>query len=59
MVYTDASDSGYAGFTVEHGCHIAHGQWLPEEASRSSTWRELRAVRSDETEEPTSALAYR
>ena len=46
MVYTDASDSGYAGNTVEHGCHIAHRQWLPEEASRSSTWRELRAVRS-------------
>ena len=46
VVYTDASDSGYAGYTVEHGCHIAHGQWLPEEASRSSTWRELRAVRS-------------
>ena len=46
VVYTDASDSGYAGYTVEHGCHIAHGQWLPEEASCSSTRRELRAVRS-------------
>ena len=45
VVYTDASDTGYAGYTVEHGCHIAHGQWLPQEASQSSTWRELRAVR--------------
>ena len=29
---------------VEHGCHIAQGQWLPQEAKLSSTWRELRAV---------------
>ena len=41
VVYTDASLQGY---TVEHGCHI-QGQWLPEEAKQSSTWRELRAVR--------------
>ena len=46
VVYTDASNGGYAGYTVEHGCHIAHGQWLPEKASYNSTWRELRAVRS-------------
>ena len=45
VVYTDASNSGYAGYTVEHGCHIAHGQWLPREAAQSSTWKELRAVR--------------
>ena len=45
VVYTDASLQGYGGYTVEHGCHIAQGQWLPEEASQSSTWRELRAVR--------------
>ena len=41
----DISDRGYAGYTVEHGCHTAHGQWLPNEGSQSSTWRELRAVR--------------
>ena len=29
---------------VEHGCHIAQGQWLPQEAKLSSTWRELLAV---------------
>ena len=45
VVYTDASQTGYAGYTVQHGCHIAHGLWLPEEASKSSTWREIRAVR--------------
>ena len=45
VVYTDASSTGYGGYTVEHGCHIAHGLWLPEEAKLSSTWRELRAVR--------------
>ena len=25
--------------------HIAHGRWSEEEAGRSSTWREIRAVR--------------
>ena len=45
VVYTDASHTGYGGYTVEHGCHIAHGTWLPEEQKESSTWRELQAVR--------------
>ena len=45
VVYTDASHTGYGGYTVEHGYHIAHGVWLPEERTESSTWRELRAVR--------------
>ena len=45
VVYTDASDTGYGGYTVEHGCQIAQGQWAATEAVRSSTWRELRAVR--------------
>ena len=45
VVYTDASQTGYAGYTVQHGCHIAQGLWLPNEASKSSTWREIRAVR--------------
>ena len=44
LVYSDASDTGYGGYTVEHGCHIAQGQWLPHESARSSTWRELKAV---------------
>ena len=45
MVYADASSTGYAGYTVEHGCYIAHGPWTAEEVTCSSTWRELRAVR--------------
>jgi len=45
VVYADASSTGYAGYTVEHGCHVTHGPWTQEEAARSSTWRELRAVR--------------
>ena len=45
VVFSDASDVGYGGYTVEHGMHIAHGNWLPEEeAQQSSTWRELVAV---------------
>ena len=41
IVYTDA---GYGGYTVEHGLHVAQGSWLPKEAAKSSTWRELVAV---------------
>jgi len=35
---------GYGGYIVEHGMHTAQGNWLPEEAQQSSTWRELVAV---------------
>ena len=45
VVYSDASDTGYGGFTVEHGCHIAQGRWFEKEAKQSSTWREIKAVR--------------
>jgi len=31
--YTNASNTGYAD-TVQHGCHVAHGPWLPDESSR-------------------------
>ncbi len=30
---------------VEHGPHVAYGQWSPEEAVQSSTWRELCGMR--------------
>ena len=43
-VYSDASDTGYGGCTVEHGVHIAQGNSLPDEAVQSSTWRESVAV---------------
>ena len=44
IVYSDASGTGYGGFTVEHGCHVAHGAWSEDQAAKSSTWRELKAV---------------
>ena len=44
VVYSDASGTGFAGYTVEHGCHIAHGHWNEVEQAKSSTWRELAAV---------------
>ena len=44
IVYSDASDTGYGGYTVEHDLHVAQGSWLPDEAAQSSTWRELVAV---------------
>jgi len=45
VVYSDASNTGYGGYTVEHGGQIVSGQWDQEESLQSSTWRELRAVR--------------
>ena len=44
VVYTDASESGYGGYIVEHGCHVATGQWSEEDKVKSSTWLELMAV---------------
>ena len=43
-MYSDGSSTGYGGYMVEHGMHVANGVWLPEEAKQSSTWRELVAV---------------
>ena len=43
VVYSDASSTGYGGYTVEHGKMVANGQWSASEAAQSS--RELRAVR--------------
>ena len=45
IVYIDASSTGYGGFTVEHGCHVAHGLFSKIEVAKSSTWRELHAVK--------------
>ena len=44
VIFSDASGTGYAGYTVQHGCHIAHGLWTEPEKMKSSTWRELAAV---------------
>ena len=45
MVYSDASDIGYGGYTVEHGTLVANGQWSEEDVAQSSTWQELHTVR--------------
>ena len=45
VVYSDASSTGYGGYVVEHDNLVANGQWSTDEASQSSTWRELRAVK--------------
>ena len=41
LVYSDASDSGYGGYTVDVGIHIAQGQWSESESQARSTWKEL------------------
>ena len=38
-VYSDASDTGYGGYTVKHDMHIAQWNWLPDEAVQSAMWR--------------------
>jgi len=45
VVFSDASNTGFGGYTAEHRGLIANGQWSKEEAQQSSTWRELRALR--------------
>ena len=45
LTYSDASDSGWGGFSARIGSQVAIGSWSVEEASRSSTFRELRATR--------------
>ena len=47
-MFSDASETGFGGYTIEHGCHIAHGQCTQQEMCQSSTWRELAAVISAE-----------
>ena len=37
VVYSDASGTGFGGYTVEHGPQVAHGQWSDWEARQSST----------------------
>ena len=44
LVYSDASDTGYGGYTVDVGPRIAQGQWSECESQASSTWKELEAI---------------
>ena len=44
IVFSDASDTGYSGYIVEHSCYAANGLWEDFVKTKSSTWRELVAV---------------
>ena len=45
MSYSDASGLGWGGFAVHINGKLAVRSWSEEESSRSSTFRELRAIR--------------
>ena len=45
LSFSDASESGWGGFTAQVGGKVAVGSWSLEEMGRSSTFRELRATR--------------
>jgi hypothetical protein len=44
-MHSDASNTGYGGYIVETPTNIAHGMWSEYESSKSSTWKELTAVK--------------
>ena len=46
IVYSDASNTGYDFYIVENPSDIAHGMWSNNESMKSSTWKELTAVKS-------------
>jgi hypothetical protein len=43
--FSDASDTGYGAYAIEPSVLSVQGQWSLVESRRSSTWRELEAVR--------------
>lgn len=45
IVYSDASNTGFGGYIVENPKSTAHGMWSDVDISRSSTWKELTAVK--------------
>ncbi len=44
LVYSDASSVAYGGYVVSCNDDKAHGNWSLLERTKSSTWRELKAV---------------
>jgi hypothetical protein len=44
LTYSDGSNTGWGGYSVELGGRIAKGNWSPDEELKSSTLRELRAT---------------
>ena len=45
LSFSDASESGWGGFTAQFGGKVAAGSWSLEEMGRSSTFHEIRATR--------------
>ena len=45
LSFSNASESGWGGFTAQVGGKVAVGSWTLEEMGRSSTFRELRTTR--------------
>ena len=43
FVYTDASDSGSAGY-IQNSSYIMNKTWSRSEKEKSSTWREIKAI---------------
>ena len=44
IVYSDASDTGFGGFSTLIGNHVSTGHWNHCDAAQSSTFRELKAI---------------
>ena len=45
MTYSDASGQGWGGFAVQLSDKVARGSWSGEESRKSSTFREVAAIR--------------
>lgn len=45
VVYSDASDTGFGGYSIQCGRDLVSGQWSPNEKQTSSTLREILAVK--------------
>ncbi len=41
VAYSDASDTGYGRYVIQHVPYLAYGQLSAVEAAKSSTWREI------------------
>ena len=42
-IFSDASNVGYGAYIEEQGSQVT-GTWFDDEASKSSTWREIEAI---------------
>ena len=44
VVFSDASDVAFGGFSVSLDGTVVSGMWEPEDIGQSSTFRELKAI---------------